>query len=58
LIFAASCRSGLHDPVYADAFTRMNADLNVAWLGPARKRRERRNFWIVALICAALALLG
>ncbi|WP_424630695.1 hypothetical protein [Bradyrhizobium sp. SYSU BS000235] len=48
----------LRSPTYADAFARMNADLDAKWLGPERQRREALHFWIAAVICGLAVVIS
>lgn len=46
------------DTAYAEAFARMNADLDAELLGPERRRREKIHLWIAFVICASAAVAG
>jgi hypothetical protein len=48
----------LRNTAYADAFARINADLDARWLGPDRRRREALHFCIILIICVVLAFAG
>jgi hypothetical protein len=48
----------IRNGAYAAALERLNAERSADLLGPTQHRRESWNFWVTAVIIAALALAG